>query len=249
MTTTTTSETMEFAAPVAVVPGFCPPQASARSAAARRVLLAEDGLDNQQIVSLYLRTAGAEVLIAPNGRVAVERAMAQSPDLILMDIEMPELDGFAATAELRRRGYDRPIIALTAHSTPEDRQRCLAAGFTDFIIKPIDRGTLLAAIASCLAEEQPLVSAPSGGPSADRRRAQRRVGSVAAQPLRQRPFNAGGHRRIRLDAAAACRQLANAACPAQLLRSCSVSCISSREPVADSASTRSPGRPPRPTSR
>src|SRR6202044_2894245 len=63
------------------------------------ILLAEDGVDNQQIFSLYLRSAGAEVLIAPNGRIAVERAMSHWPDLILMDMQMPEMDGYAATAQ------------------------------------------------------------------------------------------------------------------------------------------------------
>jgi signal transduction histidine kinase/CheY-like chemotaxis protein len=109
-----------------------------------RVLLAEDGIDNQRLVSFHLRRAGALVEIAPNGRNAVELALrSPSPDLILMDMQMPEMDGYAATALLRERGFRGPIIALTAHAMEGDRARCIEAGCDEFATKPFESATLL----------------------------------------------------------------------------------------------------------
>ena len=78
-----------------------------------RVLLAEDGRDNQRFISAMLRKAGAEVVIAENGLIAVAKALAEHFDVVLMDMQMPELDGYAATSRLRSRGFEKPIIALT----------------------------------------------------------------------------------------------------------------------------------------
>ena len=119
-----------------------------------RILLAEDGIDNQELLSLHLRRAGAEVVIASNGRVAVQLASMPGPegkfDLVLMDMQMPELDGYEATRELRDMGFKPPIVALTAHASPEERPRCLTAGCTDFLGKPITREQLLAVAARYL---------------------------------------------------------------------------------------------------
>ena len=112
------------------------------------VLVVEDNPVNQRLVERILRNAGAKVSTADNGREAVDVALRsrdadRSFDVILMDMQMPVLDGFAATRELRDRGWSLPIVALTAHALVEEGERCLAAGCDDFASKPVDRDTLL----------------------------------------------------------------------------------------------------------
>ncbi|MBY0263051.1 MAG: response regulator, partial [Phycisphaerales bacterium] len=119
--------------------------ATAKIRLSGRILLAEDGVDNQRLLQHVLRTAGATVLLAENGTEAVAAARAADPpfDLVLMDMQMPEMDGYEATVALRQAGVDTPIVALTAHAMAGDRERCLAAGCNDYLTKPIDRATLL----------------------------------------------------------------------------------------------------------
>jgi PAS domain S-box-containing protein len=130
-----------------------------------RVLLAEDGRDNQRFISAMLRRTGVEVVIAENGRLAVERATAEPFDLVLMDMQMPELDGYAATSRLRGLGFTRPIVALTANAMADDRAKCITAGCTDYLSKPIDRGLLIETVARYVAQSQTAGVAASPPPA------------------------------------------------------------------------------------
>ncbi len=126
------------------------PAASAGCLRGRRVLFAEDGPDNQRLIGLHLRRAGAEVTLAGNGRLALDAYtaanLAGTPfDLILLDMQMPELDGYGAARELREKGAPQPIIALTAHAMAGDRERCIQAGCSDYLTKPVDRARLIEA--------------------------------------------------------------------------------------------------------
>lgn len=112
-----------------------------------RVLLAEDTLVNQAILRYFLERAGLTVEIADNGRVAVEKALATEFDVILMDMQMPEMDGYAATSTLRQKGYSRSIVALTAHAMAGDEEKCLQAGCNSYLTKPIEADKLIKAVA------------------------------------------------------------------------------------------------------
>ena len=120
-----------------------------------RVLLAEDGPDNQRLIMHLLRRAGLDAELASNGVEAVEKVRAaveagQPFDLVLMDIQMPEMDGLEATRTLRRDCYAGAIVALTAHALEEERERCLDAGCDAHLSKPIMRSTFYATLASYL---------------------------------------------------------------------------------------------------
>jgi signal transduction histidine kinase/ActR/RegA family two-component response regulator len=125
----------------------------------RRLLLAEDAPDNQRLIMHVLRRAGADVTLAENGEMACELTLAarrdgKAFDVVLMDMQMPIVDGYQAVGRLREAGYQAPIIALTAHSMGSDRQKCLNAGCDDFATKPIDRTGLISLIGEyCQPEE------------------------------------------------------------------------------------------------
>jgi len=123
-----------------------------------RILLAEDNRTNQHILSAYLALAGHSVRIVEDGHQAVAAAASEPFDLVLMDIQMPELDGVAAARRIRALDGCRsrvPIIARTAHAIEGYREACLAAGMTDHVTKPVSPDALLAAIARVMARERP----------------------------------------------------------------------------------------------
>ncbi len=119
---------------------------SAVDLAGLKILYAEDMADNQFLVGTILRKAGAQVDIAENGVIAVEKSGATEYDMILMDIQMPEMDGLEATRIIREGGYDRPIVALTANAMANDRRLSAQAGCDEHLTKPVNRRKLLAAV-------------------------------------------------------------------------------------------------------
>ncbi len=118
-----------------------------------RVLLVEDGEINRKLVSTVLEQAGLSVDMAENGEIGVELVTRNDFDLILMDMQMPVLDGYAATRKLRRLGYEMPIVALTANAMKGDQDECLAAGCSHYVSKPIDISRLLATVSEALGQE------------------------------------------------------------------------------------------------
>jgi len=113
-----------------------------------RVLVVEDMTVNQVIMSVFLREAGAKVEFADNGAIGVQKVLKDMDDglyfdVILMDMQMPVMDGYEATAYLRSHGYTHPIIAVTAHALTGDREKTLNAGCDDYIAKPVDNKTLI----------------------------------------------------------------------------------------------------------
>jgi CheY-like chemotaxis protein len=139
---------------------------------ALRVLVAEDNRVNQLVIRRLLERLGHHVVVCDNGRAAVAAVVAERPDLVLMDVQMPEMDGFAATAVIRtqeaRHPEDRrlPIVALTAFAMKGDRERCLAAGMDDHLPKPIRRDDLAAVLAR-FAGGHSVPLAPTPSPTLD----------------------------------------------------------------------------------
>ena len=110
------------------------------------ILLVEDGDTNRKLISHLVRRIGVEVVEAENGQVAIEKATARSFDLILMDMQMPVMDGYTATRRLRQLGVTTPIVALTAHAMKGDEEKCRAAGCSGYLSKPIDFEDLIGMI-------------------------------------------------------------------------------------------------------
>lgn len=108
-----------------------------------RILLVEDSPDNQALISIYLARAGASADIASDGEQGINLANKSNYDVVLMDVQMPIMDGITAVKKMRESGYTKPIIALTAHAMKEERTRCIEAGFTDFLSKPLTREDLI----------------------------------------------------------------------------------------------------------
>jgi len=128
-----------------------------------RILLAEDNEVNQQVALYQLRMLDHDVDLAPNGVEALKLFDQNEYDAVLMDIHMPELDGYATTAEIRRRegkGKHIPIIAMTANALREDREKCLAAGMDDHLAKPVQARAMLRALEQCTANAEAANTGP-----------------------------------------------------------------------------------------
>ncbi|MFQ3623333.1 MAG: ATP-binding protein [Acetobacteraceae bacterium] len=170
--------TFHFVLPLEAVPGagtaparLVPePDMPGPPAARGRILLAEDSRTNQLVAAAMLRRVGYTVDLAGDGAEAVRRAETADYDLVLMDVQMPELDGRAATRRIRALDGPRgrvPILAMTGATSEADRAACLAAGMSGFIAKPVDRATLLDEVASALAGRR---TAPPPRPEPDETR-------------------------------------------------------------------------------
>lgn len=123
-----------------------------------RVLLVEDAVDNRMLFSRYLEHTGALVEIATDGLEAIDLARAQPFDIILMDVQMPNLDGYSAMTILREEGLALPIIALTALAARDEQTRALAGGFTDYLIKPVSPSALVEKLVKYQGQHLPLHS-------------------------------------------------------------------------------------------
>jgi CheY-like chemotaxis protein/HPt (histidine-containing phosphotransfer) domain-containing protein len=133
-----------------------------------RVLLAEDTFDSRRLLTIVLGKAGAEVVAVDHGQAAVERTQealreGRPFDAVVLDMAMPILNGYEAAQRMRGAGYQGPIVALTAHVLPGEREKCLAAGCDDYVGKPVDRGLLITTLARHMASR----SAPSVSPPSD----------------------------------------------------------------------------------
>jgi CheY-like chemotaxis protein len=143
------------------------PSAAAQPPKELRILLAEDNLVNQRVALHILRKANHSVHAVVNGREAVEALEREPFDLVLMDVQMPEMDGFEATDAIRTRerisGKHMPIVAMTAHAMAGDRERCLAAGMDEYISKPVHGPDLLRLLQKFAPPSAPVVApVPSG---------------------------------------------------------------------------------------
>jgi two-component system, cell cycle response regulator DivK len=115
----------------------------------KRVLVVEDNMDTYELVRFILEKNGYETFLAMNGRDGVNAAAKQMPDLIIMDMSMPEMDGWTATSIIKQKEAitsSIPLIALTAHALPADRQRAMDAGCDEYITKPMDLVELLQSV-------------------------------------------------------------------------------------------------------
>jgi two-component system cell cycle response regulator DivK len=121
-----------------------------------RILIVEDNMDNYELVRIILERAGYDVFLAANGLDGVDAARAQKPDLILMDLELPEMDGWNATQKLKANEETKsiPLYALTAHTLPRERKRAILAGCDGYVAKPINMKGFLDIVEEALLVER-----------------------------------------------------------------------------------------------
>jgi CheY-like chemotaxis protein len=120
-----------------------------------KLLVADDAPELRILLSNFLLHAGASVTLAQDGKEAVEKALNDNFDAVIMDIQMPRLDGYSALRILKEKKYPKPVIALTAHAMSGERDKCLAAGFCDYVTKPVRFQKLVDAVLSSSAKVDP----------------------------------------------------------------------------------------------
>lgn len=152
------------------------------------ILLVDDGETNRRLVRIILQRAGAKVDEAANGLIACELARSHNHNIVLLDMQMPVMDGYTAASQLRSEGYETPIIALTAHAMRSDREKCLAAGCSGYLTKPIARIDLLRTVVEAC-------------PNFDSR--SRRTSNSQAAPLPAKPSQDTSNPKARMQAAEA----------------------------------------------
>ncbi|MNT55186.1 Sensor histidine kinase RcsC [compost metagenome] len=140
----------DVAPPEIVNPG---PLKGPRDLKGKKVLIVDDSSDNQRLIRHYLVKKQIECSFADNGKEAMEKALSDSFDAVLMDMQMPVMDGYTATQNLRSQNYRVPIIALTAHAMVEDRQRCIDVGCNDYLTKPVEAMKLYKTLEDLIAPE------------------------------------------------------------------------------------------------
>jgi two-component system, sensor histidine kinase len=124
-----------------------------------KILIADDSSDNIELIKFYIQSAGVtDIEVATNGLEAVEKSKNPNIELILMDIQMPDMDGYEATRKIRERGQKIPIIALTAHASAEHRQHAINAGCTDILTKPLQHHVLVNILGNYLKKLNPAAS-------------------------------------------------------------------------------------------
>ena len=159
-----------------------------------RVLLVDDGESNRELIALLLRRAGVEVHEAANGAEALQQVEEHAFDLVLMDMQMPVMDGYTATEQLRQLGHSMPIVALTANAMQGDEDRCRAAGCSHFLTKPINIDRLLELLAETLGvADEASCDVESGAGDTVRPAADDCCGDPREPSLR-RPSDASPHR-------------------------------------------------------
>jgi two-component system, sensor histidine kinase and response regulator len=163
--------------------------------AGRRVLVAEDNPLNQALVNELLAIVGLTVELANDGAQAVQLALSRPYDLILMDVNMPEVDGLSATRTIRGAGQHLPIVAVSANASREGRESCLAAGMNDHLTKPVDAAVLYSTVLRWLSTgAAPEPAAPAAAGAANPLVA--RLAGVQGLDPSQGMDNAGGHSEI-----------------------------------------------------
>lgn len=120
------------------------------------ILIVEDNMDNYELVRFVLERNGYNVFLAVNGRDGVDAARLQMPDLILMDLSLPEMDGWDATARIKKDAKTKhiPLVALTVHTLPADRKRALDAGVDSYLTKPINMEALIQVVGNLIEKEK-----------------------------------------------------------------------------------------------